>query len=938
MDWDAANNLYVCSSGQLLMRIYSLGLTTTCITSNDFTGNNGSFQLVLPAASASVVATTPLASQNYGTPIPGVFRITLNTNFLNAPLTVGFTRSGTANYTNHYSINTNETPNGVTVGVNSVTFPAGIFIGSNGPNWNVDVKITPTALPVSTNTLTVSLQVLGGAANVAGAPARGTIFIQNTGPQLLLLTAAASGTTMYRGIPNDYVKFVITRLGDTNGPGNSAGSVTAKSYTVTNVTYFGTAVYPTDYGARAQRIDPAGNGIIVPPADGPTAIVILPGDTTVTCVIGNPEPHTNLSARPVDTTIIVNLTNAVACPACTNLTSQEGLPYSVGTVTTTLTVIDNAVGPELVLWSNPLTNAADAANWTLTYADTKLGGLGTPVLPVVLPSYTNGLFSSICCGTNDFYVTFGHDIAADSVIPSPVMAANGWNNVLRMTANKTGFAQAGVNVYPRGKNFFGNYALRFNMYLSLYQFALNNPGIGAAGREFALFGINHRGTNLNWRTAAPIAAGAGNSPTNSDGQWFAIDAGSGSITPADFDAFVPEGLPNAGVPNDKVSNTAASQNGVFKHPPYEAMNVTSPTASNPGGGEPVNKWVDVSVEVTRQTNVNLFINRSQVLTSFPLTNGSLATTYTNGTIMLGYLDPVADVSDNSAFVYFSNVRVVELSPYILVQPGLATSLASIVIVTQGSSLTFTSSATFASAPLTNTWYRGIGTNVGANGVHAGIPTVALQTNSVNATNMSDTLTRTFNSPVDGTNYMSVFSDVAGSVTSRVAAVEVVFGPTNQVASAGSTVQLQVRGVGPIAPALFQWRTNGVNLVNNTHYAGVTSSNLFITNVVAADALTYSVLVSNIAGTVTPSAVLTVNVASPPSPPIFTSVSIVGTNAVMSFSSTNALDTASSFTLQSSPVVQGPYTNTPALFTGSSGTFQVTAPQTASNMFYRLLHN
>jgi len=27
-----------------------------------------------------------------------------------------------------------------------------------------------------------------------------------------------------------------------------------------NVSYFGTAVFPTDYGAQAQRLDPVGNG------------------------------------------------------------------------------------------------------------------------------------------------------------------------------------------------------------------------------------------------------------------------------------------------------------------------------------------------------------------------------------------------------------------------------------------------------------------------------------------------------------------------------------------------------------------------------------------------------------------------------------------------------------------------------------------------------
>jgi len=935
MDWDAANNLYIASGNQLYVRIYSLGLTTTCVTSNDWTGTNGTFNLVLPPVTASVVAATPLASQNYvnntpnpGTPIPGVFRIGLNTNILSAPVTINFTRTGTAAYgpTNHYTINTNETPNGITIGTDSVTFPAGTYAGANGPNWNVDVKIIPTAFPVSTNTLTVNLQVQGGAANVAGAPARDTVFIQNTGPQLLLLTAAASGTTMYRGVTNDYARFVITRLGDTNGPGNIVGNVTPKSYTVTNVTYFGTAVYPTDYRARAQRLDPAGNGILVPPVDGPTAIVFNPGDTTVTCVVGNPVPHTDLNAPPVNTTIIVNLTNTVTGTANKSL---EGDDYTVGTVQATLTLIDNTIGPEIILWSNPLTNAADSVNWTLTFAATNFGPV--PQLPVVIPNYTNDATSLAGGGTNDFDVKFGYNLAVDGVDRSPAMAANGWNNALKMTVNKQNFAHAGVNVYPQGQNFMGNYALRFNMFISLYQFASNNPNIGNAAREFALFGVNHRGTNVNWRTAAPIPVGAGSSPTNSDGQWFAVGAGSGSITPADFDAFVPPGLPNPGVLADKVSASAASQNGVFKHPPFEAMNVTTPTVANPGGGEPVNKWVDVSVEITRQTNINVFINRSQVLASFALTNGLLSTTYTNGTIMLGYLDPNADVSDNSAFVYFSNVRVVELSPYILVQAGLTNSLANRLIVTQGSSLTFTSSATFASAPITNIWYRGTGV---ANTPQTGVPTVALQSNSVDATSMTSTLTRTFNSAVDGTNYMSVFSDAAGSVTSTVVAVTVVFGPTNQTATIGSNFQFQVRAAGPIAPASFRWQFNGVNLTNNSHYAGVTSSNLFITNILAGDAGTYSVVVSNVAGTVTPSAVLTVPGSSSP-PPTFSNLSLVGNNVLMAFTSESSSDTAASFILLSSPVVEGPYTNTPALITGAAGLFQVTVPQGGNNMFYLL---
>jgi hypothetical protein len=1042
MDWDAANNLYVISSGQGLLRIYSLGITTTCITSNDLTGTNGGFQMIVPSVTATVVATQPYASQNYinnsapGAPIPGVFKISLGTNHLDGPVTVNFTRTGTASYNaanlalSTYTINTNETPNGVIIGTNTVTFPAGNMPG--GGNWYVDVKITPTAFPVSTNTLTMIMTISGGSTYLAGSPSRDTVFIQNTGPQLLLLTAVANtttvfgGATMYRGVTNDYAKFVITRLGDTNGPGNSPGNVSQTAYTITNVTYVSnatTAVFGRDYTARAQRIDPLADGKIQPPVDGPTAIVIYPGDTAVTCCVGNPVAHTNLSLTPTNLSIIVNMTNAVT--GITN-TSAEGNQYTVGTATVTLTELDNAVGPEAVLWSNPLTNAADSVNWTLTFAATNFGYGG---LPVVVPNYVNDATSIAGGGTNDFLARFGNPVASDGVIPSPVMAANGWTSALKMTVNKANSAQAGVNVYPQGQKFNGNYALRFNMYLSLYDFAINNPNIASAGREYALFGVNHIGNNCNWRTDAALAVGAGMFPTNSDGQWFAIDAGSGGITPADFDAMTPGPLPNnansggVGGLNDKASNTAVSQNGVFKHPPFDCMNTTdfTRTIGAPGGGEPANKWVDVSVEITRQTNINVFINNSLVIPTFALTNGlGLAASYTNGTIMLGYDDPNANISDSSAFVYFSNVRVVELSPYIVVQPGLTNSLASNLIVTQGASLILTSAVSFGSAPITNVWYRG--TAVAAGTGTGATPTAALQTNSVNAISMTDSLTRTFTGAIDATNYMSVFSDAAGSVTSAVVAVEVVLTPANVEGIVGSLAQLQVRAVGPSAPTSYQWQTNGVNLANSAHYAGVTSTNLFITNAQPADAMAYSVIVGQPGGTVTQTVVLTMgSTVGPVTPasqtnlvgttasftvsatgsgpftyrwkqngvnlgnvgnisgstnsiltitnvattnagsytvgvtngagglvagpgvltvilPTLSSVSLVGPNVVLSYYSPNSLsDTTNAYNLQSAGVVTGPYTNTPAAYSISGGIVQITVPQTAGNMFYRLVH-
>ena len=359
--------------------------------------------------------------------------------------------------------------------------------------------------------------------------------------------------------------------------------------------------------------------------------------------------------------------------------------------------------------------------------------------------------------------------------------------------------------------------------------------------------------------------------------------------------------------NDLVSADGVQNSGIFKNPPFTTM--------RPTGGEPVDQWVDVSVEVTAQTNVTLYMNRAPVLTSFAITNGG---NYTKGSIMLGYLDPVSDVSDNTAFAYYSNVRVVELSPYITAQ-------ALSVIALQGANISLTNTAAFGSSPITNSWYVA-DTNPA--------PVLSVQKNTANATNITSILT--LNNVQTGTNYLAISSDPAGSVTGLVASVEVIIPPVSQTVNAGTNfVQFTVVPNGPSTPTAYQWKTNGVNLANNAHYAGATTSTLTITNVQLADAMIYSVAVSNPAGTVTPSATLTV-IAPPPT---FSTVSIVGTNIVMGFTSANTFDNTGSFILQSSGLVQGPYTNTPATFTGGNGTFQVSAPvvPSISAMFYRLIH-
>jgi hypothetical protein len=664
-----------------------------------------------------------------------------------------------------------------------------------------------------------------------------------------------------------------------------------------------------------------------------------------------------------------------------------------------LNEFDNAVGGEVLLWSNPLTNSFDSTNWTLVHASINQGS--SPTLPTVVSNYDN----SASGFAGPFTAAFGklvNDPANDGGVAVPqsaAMLANGWTNALKVSVNKDpGQAgESGINLYPQipgapwaGSNYMvfqGNYALRFDMYLHLYDFGLNNPTIGTPAREFAAFGINHHGTNANWRLDInPRTDGTGAKPINADGEWCAIGAASGSITPADYDMFISppfvipiydqngintnqQAIPfttnffigtnfavvssgqliqvpytnayqsfpgvytgvtnvfnNGGVPNDQVSagnNTfgGAPQNGIIKNPPFSGINAN--------GGAPDNAWVDVSLELTLKIAQQPIFS-SSILT--PAAGAQNPIAPYRGTPMLGYLDPNRNISDYSAFVYYSNIRVVELSPFI----PLTNQPVAGLIVTQGTTFSLSSGANFASNPLTNTWYRGTTNGVFALGSREnGTPTAGIATNVFNDTNGIATLT--VNNIQGGTNYISTWSDQAGSVTNYITVVEVIAGPGDKTALLGSTTNLTVIPTGNAPPTTFQWKFNGTNLINSAHYAGVTTATLWITNVTEADVGVYSNLVVNANGSVVVAG--TLNVISGFPPYRFLSVADQGSMVAMSFTTAGPADTASSFTLQSAGIVTGPYTNnTTGVFSGSNPDFLVTVPKTNMMMYFRLKHN
>ncbi len=89
-------------------------------------------------------------------------------------------------------------------------------------------------------------------------------------------------------------------------------------------------------------------------------------------------------------------------------------------------------------------------------------------------------------------------------------------------------------------------------------------------------------------------------------------------------------------------------------------------------------------------------------------------------------------------------------------------------------------------------------------------------------------------------------------------------PISKALYVGRNASFTVAAAGD-KPFTYQWRTNGVPLVNSSHIAGANSATLWITNVSLADAATYDVVVDNVAHSPVTSVPVTLTVVNPPSP-------------------------------------------------------------------------
>ena len=299
---------------------------------------------------------------------------------------------------------------------------------------------------------------------------------------------------------------------------------------------------------------------------------------------------------------------------------STGQPYTGTNTLVTTTIIDDENPPETVLWSDNL-QTDTSANYILQFGSED--------------------------GLSDYTTTFAFDYSNYSVPAAPHSGSDTHGLLLNVNKTDSSAAAAGLNLYPAGQSFSGNYALRFDMYLF--------QGLTAT-TEYSIFGINHDGAHTNW------FRGNSYGYTNStyDGVWASVESDGTHSAPADYALLTGPTVTNSTIlgPSFRATASASSFLQVFKNPPFSSTDGGAPANLN-GSATPV--WADVELAQVGSL-VTLRINHTTILQY----NNAVAAT--SGNIMLGY-DDAWDSIGNSLGVIYANARVVQLfPPTIVTQP------------------------------------------------------------------------------------------------------------------------------------------------------------------------------------------------------------------------------------------------------------------------------
>lgn len=608
--WDAADNLYLYSGSSSILGIeaWTLGLSSTCTTYGNATGSTN-FSNVSLTPTISVYATNPpvISQQNsYGNPTNGTFTI-VRTGPAGATTTVNIKYSGTA---------TNGTY--ITGAASAVVLQPGQTV------TNIPISAVTDGIDRQTIYLTLTIQ---SSMNYDIGAGSATISIMNTAmPELIPSTGQSS---MYNAFSNDYVSVVVTRIGDTN---------TIETLSASGLTLGGTAGLGTDYNT-------------------PSTVTFNPGDFTKTIYI-NPLVAGQLPTHNPNLPYTGNKTVTVKI--------ANGSNFNGNSATVTLNILDSGYPAAQVLYFNPLTNSMDVTNWDMAAGDDNMSQLSPDVDAIfgdnlyTAPSFYNGY-------------TF-------NPIPAP---PNGASNALMVTVNKlggpgvNGGPGTAVNFYMTNQMFSGNYAVRFNM--NVIEGDCTPEEVGSFNpEECVLFGINHGSTAAGFQTNLFFPSfGLGETYTNwpADGVFYAISDSGGRYNNIykPYQGFIGNGsaTTNKGwaFTTTLASSTYAIQFKTNIFTCYASANIPANyeggwTEGGPGLpvngsqtlGLSMNSWADVELKQIGKVE-SLWIDKTEIMA---YTNNTGL--YTNGYIMLGYEDPYDGGESPDTAAYYSNLRVVALTP------------------------------------------------------------------------------------------------------------------------------------------------------------------------------------------------------------------------------------------------------------------------------------
>ena len=226
----------------------------------------------------------------------------------------------------------------------------------------------------------------------------------------------------------------------------------------------------------------------------------------------------------------------------------------------------------------------------------------------------------------DYTADFAFDYSTRG-IPTAPHSSGGTTIGLQLTVNNNDAVgmQDAVSVYPIEVELRHSRVLKFDMWMNYN----GGAGGGSGSTEFATFGVDHSGGQVNW-------------PYNpsSDGFWFAVSGEGGAAD----DYLVYRGadllsVNEGGYAAASRNHTAVFYQNLFPSPPFETQ------------GAPGKQWVEVEVS---QRNGVIEWRLDGMLIAI-----RLDTSTTQGDLMLGYMDTYASIANPAEdnFVLYDNVRI-----------------------------------------------------------------------------------------------------------------------------------------------------------------------------------------------------------------------------------------------------------------------------------------